>query len=151
LDRTRSGEVAELLDRYPDSRYVQFFQDNSEVADPFLYEARVHLFSRNGHLHRLEAAPPGSAAAREAATIALKEQQLLERVFGGTLARSSFDLKPQRRRALEQSYDPERPFVSSSASRLITGITERGLRIALLAAAAIQCWRSTPRSAVGPD
>ena len=136
-DRARAGEVAELLDRYPEGRYARFLEDHSEVADPFLYEARVHLSSRDVHLRQLRDAVPGSAAAREAATIALREQQLLERVFGGTLARSSFDLKPQRRRQLEQACDPERPFASSSAAHLITGVSQRGLRIVLLAAAAI--------------
>ncbi|PWB74837.1 MAG: hypothetical protein C3F15_07295 [Holophagae bacterium] len=135
-DRTRAGEVAALLDRYPEGSYARFLRDHSEIGDPFLYEARVHLFSRDVHLRDLRAAPAGSAAARELATIALREQQLLERVFGNTLARSSFNLKPQRRQLLEQLYDPGRPFVSASAAHLITAIGERPLRILLLAAAA---------------
>jgi len=135
-DRTRAGEVAALLDRYPESRYQRFLDEHSAAADPFQYEARVHLFSRDVHLRDLRAAPPGSAAAREHATIALREQQLLERVFGNTLAHSTFNLKPQRRQLLEQLHDPGRPFVSASAAHLITGFGERTLRLALLAAAA---------------
>jgi hypothetical protein len=136
-DRRRSAEVAALLDRYPEGRYRRFQQEHSEVVDPFLYEARVHLFSRDVHFRRLGSALPGSAAAREHATIALREQQLLERLFGSTLAQSSLTLKPHLRQLVEQQYDPERPFVSSSAAHLITAVSERGLRFGLLAAAVI--------------
>jgi hypothetical protein len=136
-DRTRAAEVAAVLDRYPEGRYQRFLDEHPATANPFLYEARVHLFSRDVHLRELRSAPPGSAAAREHATIALREQHLLERVFGSTLARSGFNLKPQPRQLLEQLYDPGRPFVSASAAHLITGVGERSLRLALLAAAAI--------------
>ncbi len=136
-DRARAAEVAELLDRYPEGRYQRFLDEHSAAADPFLYEARVHLFSRDVHLRDLRSAPPGSAAAREHATIALREQHLLERVFGTTLARSSFNLRPQRRQLLEQLDDPGRRFVSASAAHLITGVGERTLRLGLLAAAAV--------------
>ncbi|HQN97175.1 MAG TPA: VanZ family protein [Thermoanaerobaculales bacterium] len=135
-DRERAAEVAAVLDRYPEGRYGRFLEDHGEAADPFLYEARIHLFSRDAHFRQFRDAAPGSAAAPEHATIAFREQQLLERVFANTLARSRFGLDPQRRRSLEQAHDPERPFVSSSASHLITGVGERPLRIALLAAAA---------------
>jgi len=130
-------EVAAVLDRYPGSRYAQFFQDHSEVADPFLYEARVHIFSRDGHLNRLTTAPPGSSAAREHATMAFRQQLLLERVFGTTLARSSFTLDPVQRQWLEALDDPQRTFASKTASHLITAVSERNLRITLLAAAGI--------------
>jgi hypothetical protein len=134
-DRARAAEVAAVLDRFPDGRYRRFLDQHSEVADPFLYEARVHLFSRNAHLRDLNAATPGSAAARQHATIAFREQQLLERVFGSTLARSRFTMDPRRRQQLEQLHDPEQPFVSSSAAHLITDVGERTLRTVLLAAA----------------
>jgi len=136
-DHTRAAEVAAVLDRYPEGRYRRFLDQHSEIADPFLYEARVHLFSRDAHLRDLKSAPPGSAAAREHATIAFREQQLLERAFAGTLARSRFNLDPQLRQQLEQLHDPEQPFVSASAAHLITAIGEPTLRIALLAAAAL--------------
>ena len=136
-DQSRATEVAAVLDRYPGSRYAQFFQDHSEVADPFLYEARVHIFSRDGHLNRLTTAPPGSSAAREHATMAFRQQLLLERVFGTTLARSSFTLDPVQRQWLEALDDPQRTFASKTASHLITAVSERDLRITLLAAAGI--------------
>lgn len=136
-DRARAAEVATALDRYPDSRYLQFFRDNSEVADPFLYEARVHLFSREYHRRQLAAAARGSAAAQEHATMAFRQQLLLERVFGATLARSSYRLDPHERQRLKGLDDPRRPFASKTASHLITAISERSLRIALLAGAAV--------------
>jgi len=135
-DRTRASEVAALLDRYPDRRYERFLREYSGMADPFLYEARVHLFSRDHHRRRLAAATPGSAEAQEHATMSFRQQLLLERVFGATLARSASRLDPSERQQLEALDNPELPFASKTASHLITAVGERTLRIALLATAA---------------
>jgi hypothetical protein len=135
-DRARAAEVAAMLDRWPDGRYERFLREYSGMADPFLYEARVHLFSRDHHRRRLAAAAPGSAEAQEHATMAFRQQLLLERVFGATLARSSYQLDPHERQRLKDLDDPRRPFASKTASHLITAVSERGLRISLLAAAA---------------
>jgi len=135
-DQSRAAEIAAMLDRYPDSRYLQFFRDHSAVGDPFLYEARVHIFSRDYHRRHLAAAAPGSTAAQEHATMAFRQQLLLERVFGATLARSSHRLDPYERQRLKGLDDPRRPFASKTASHLITAVSEPGLRLALLAAAA---------------
>jgi hypothetical protein len=135
-DRARAAEVAELLDRYPEGRYQRFLDEHSAAADPFLYEARVHLFSRDHHRRRLAAATPGSAEAQEHATMSFRQQLLLERVFGATLARSASRLDPSERQQLEALDNPELPFASKTASHLITAVGERTLRIALLATAA---------------
>lgn len=135
-DRTRAAEVAAVLDRYPDRNYERFLREHSGMPDPFLYEARVHLFSREYHRRHLAGAAPGSAAAQEHATMAFRQQLLLERVFGATLARSGSQLDPYERQRLKGLDDPELPFTSKTASHLITAVSERGLRITLLAAAA---------------
>lgn len=135
-DRARAAEVAAMLDRWPDGRYERFLREYSGMADPFLYEARVHLFSRDHHRRRLAAATPGSAEAQEHATMAFRQQLLLERVFGASLAHSSYQLDRHERQRLKGLDDPRRPFASKTASHLITAVSERGLRISLLAAAA---------------
>jgi hypothetical protein len=135
-DRSRATEVAAVLDRWPDDSYERFLREHSGMPDPFLYEARVHIFSRDFHRRHLAAAAPGSAAAQEHATMAFRQQLLLERVFGATVARSSYRLDPYERQRLKGLDDPELPFASKTASHLITAVSERGLRLALLAAAA---------------
>jgi hypothetical protein len=134
-DQSRAAEVAALLDRWPDARYARFLEVHSGMADPFLYEARVHVFSRDHHRRHLAAAAPGSAEAQHHATMTFRQQLLLERLFGATLARSRFRLDLSERQRLEGLDDPQRPFASKTASHLITGVSERTLRIALLTAA----------------
>ena len=136
-DRRDAAEVAAVLDRYPHSRYRRFLKEHPATADPFLYEARVHIFSRDSHLRDLESAPPGSAAAREHATIAAREQRLLERVFGRTLELSSFGLPPRQVALLEELADPDAAFASASASHLVTRVSEGGLLALLIGSAAL--------------
>jgi hypothetical protein len=134
-DRTDAAEVAAVLDRYPDSSYRRFLRERPAVEDPFLYEARVHIFSRDSHLRRLRDATPGSAAAREHATTAAGEQLLIERIFGNTVAQSRHVLDSRERRLLAGLHDPTSPFTSRSASHLVTSISERSLRALLLGSA----------------
>ena len=135
-DHRDAAEVAAVLDRYPNGSYNQFLREQPAVDDPFTYEARVHIFSRDYHLRRLREAAPGSAAAREHATIAAREQRLIERVFGSTLSRSRFELGPSQQRLLDQLEDPEVRFESRSAAHLITSISEPALQALLLGSAA---------------
>lgn len=134
-DARDAAAVAAVLDRYSHGDYERFLREQPATADPFLYEARVHIFSRDAHLRRLRDAPPGSTVAREHATIAAREQRLLERVFGRTLARSSFGLAPRQSALLEELADPDAQFSSASAAHLVTRIS-RGALVALLIGAA---------------
>jgi len=136
-DRNDAAAVAAVLDRYPDGSYRRFLWERPASEDPFLYEARVHIFSRDFHLRKLRDAAPGSTAAREHATTAAGEQLLIERVFGTTLSQSRHDLDPRERQLLVGLHDPDVPFTSRSASHLITSISEGGLRALLLGSAIV--------------
>jgi hypothetical protein len=136
-DRSDAARVAAVLDRYAHRDYERFLREQPATADPFLYEARVHIFSRDYHLRQLEAAEPGSAAAREHATIAAREHDLLERVFGRTLKASRFDLPPRQQALLEELADEDASFVSRSASHLVTSVPEDVLLALLVGSAAV--------------
>lgn len=137
LDRTRSADVAAILDRYPPSKYGRFLRDVRPGVDPFVYEARVHIFARDANWAEALKLEPGSPARRRRMTVALREQQILETVFGRTLT-ASIHATPSG--AIEQAraeMDPDLAFTSRAGAHLIVGISEPRLRLLLLAGAAL--------------
>jgi hypothetical protein len=131
-DTMRSREVAADLDRYPKSLYKRFHRDYSAVDDAFLYEARVHIFSRDRNISLARQAPKGSAEFRRLLTRAYREQEILDGYFAETLGRSIHSQKAGIRRWLRHHHDPDQFFTSKVAKHLITGISEIRLRFLLL-------------------
>jgi hypothetical protein len=132
-DRVRSEEVAPLLDA---SRrdYRQFLRSHTPAADPFAYEARVHIFTRGRRFAQARAAPPGSAVRRELITAAFRENLILESYFGETLAASGFAWPARRREAAGTAQDSSADYVSPVAKHLITRISEGALRALMVSA-----------------
>lgn len=88
--RERAQEGARILDRYREhERYGEFLATYSPLSDPFLHEARVHLFRRDVHLERATSADVGGAQGMHFA-IAYWENRILERYFGDLLRASSY-------------------------------------------------------------
>lgn len=131
-DRRRFDSVSTILDRYPSNRYWSFLRNHQGYEDPLLYEARVHIFSRDVHIRRARDASPGSSEEIWQATQAFRENEILEEFFGNTLQASAYQLTPAERRELEDRLDADRRFVSKNASHLVTWIDESGLRTLLL-------------------
>jgi hypothetical protein len=131
-DGSRAAEVATVLDTTRRS-YDDFLLRTSPAIDPFAYEARVHLFARDRSAAQARKLLPGSLAYRELMTTAFRENLILERVFGATLARSSYLWQPQRRAASESAEDDYSVFVSKVGSHVITVMTESTLRSIMVA------------------
>jgi hypothetical protein len=132
-DRRRFDDVSSVLDRYPSERYRDFLWDHQGYADPLLYEARVHIFSRDVHIRRAREAALGSSDEMWHATWAFRENEILEEYFGNTLRHSAYQLTPAERKGLQGLLDPDRHFVSRNARHLVTWIGESRLRTLLLA------------------
>ncbi|HSN54678.1 MAG TPA: VanZ family protein [Candidatus Sulfomarinibacteraceae bacterium] len=135
-DRARAAEVAAVLDDTRHS-YGRFLDTWPAAEDPFTYEARVHLFSRDRNLAEARQAGFAGAAAHRAATVAWFENALLERHFGRTLAASSYPWSPEQRARVEAAREPGRRLVSAAGSHLITVASEARLRALLVAALAL--------------
>mgnify|MGYP001825417952 FL=1 len=133
IDRERAEEVASLLDASR-REYRQFLRSHPPAADPFAYEARVHLFTRGRRFAQARAAPPGSEFQRELTTAAFRENAILESSFGSTLAASGFAWPAHRRAAVATAQDPSADYVSPVAKHLITRISERALRALMVSA-----------------
>ena len=93
------------------------------VTDAFLYELYIHLFRRNRYVHQAADARNSPSFRREAATIAYRENQVLERHFPASLAAAGETLKPEYRALLEERADRTTPHTSAVSSQLITRFT----------------------------
>jgi VanZ family protein len=135
-DRTRAAEVAAVLvaTRHDYGRFL----DTWPVADdPFAYEARVHLFSRDRNLAKAREAGFQGGAAREFLSVAWFENQLLEQYFGRTLAASPFRWGTRQAARADAGREAGRRLTSAVGSHLITFASEARLRAGLLAALAL--------------
>ena len=126
-DGSRAAEVSAMLDASRRS-YADFLRHTSPAVDAFTYEARVHLFARDRSAAQALKLTPGSPAYRESMTTAFRENLILERVFGSTLARSSYPWPPHRRVAVEEAQDSTSVFVSKVGAHVITAVSESTLR-----------------------
>ena len=135
-DERRAESAAEVLDRYPeDHEYYAFLKEFPAQRDAFLHEMRVHLFRRDRYaLYAANQRGQDEAEYRKLATVAVRENRILERYFGRTLAASRYVLDPERRAALEEADLVERPYESTVSQGLVTRVGERGM-LGLFAAA----------------
>ncbi|MEM7172234.1 MAG: VanZ family protein [Pseudomonadota bacterium] len=136
-DRERGPQAAALLDDYKDpALYGAFLRLYSPFTDPFLHEARVHLFRRDRHLAKVGSPEAASddAFRREAATVALRENQILERYFANTIQNSSYGLTPEELAMLEEDLLADTTYLSHVSHRLVTRVSEPQLLSMLLLA-----------------
>ncbi len=119
-DRARAPQVARVLDGYPSrDDYKLFLRDYPPFGDPFVHELRVHLFRRDRYLQRLAGERPPASERRRMATVAWREEQLLQACCAATLAASSYALPPETLEPLEPWIDREEPYTSAVSSHLI--------------------------------
>ena len=109
------------------------------VSDPFLYEAYIHLFRRNRYAHDAGDAHNSPAHMHYAATIAYRENQILERYFPKTLAAAGEALKPAYVEAVDRLADRVTPHTSAVSSQLLTQFSP-GQAMALLGTLSVAAW-----------
>jgi hypothetical protein len=89
IDRARGAEAAAILERYGESaQYPSFLAAYTPLSDPFVHEARVHLFRRDEYFNAAMREPAGVPSRSLYGAIALRENLILENYFGETLRRS---------------------------------------------------------------
>jgi hypothetical protein len=140
-DRERGAAAARILDRFREhSRYQEFLETYTPVSDPFLHEARVHLFRRDRHMEWAEGADDARYEPRLHLAVAFRENRILEKYFPNTLRHSSYVLEPDKIALLSRSALPDREMgreaVSRVAYRLVTRLGERQI-VALLVVTAL--------------
>ena len=125
VDRVRATEAAGILNIYRDSEgYKEFLSIYTPMSDPFLHEARVHLYSRDISFSR--ALKSRSNADRYAFLLnsAYRENQILEKYFATTLRSSAYVWSSDKLSLAKLYLTEPRAFDSTVSRYLITRFSE---------------------------
>jgi hypothetical protein len=132
-DRDRAVESAAILDRFRSREdYSTFLRIYSPVSDPFLHEARVHLFRRDRHYESSSEFLERPKEYKRRLTIAFRENQILEKYFSRTLNGSAYVWGPEERSLSSRYLDRDKVYNSMVSRELVTRFSE--LQVALIIA-----------------
>jgi hypothetical protein len=125
LARDRAVEGARILDRYRGrEQYREFLYIYTPVTDPFLHEARVHLFGRNVNLERARDAEPGETQ-RLQFTSAYRENRILEDYFGELVRASSYAWPAGFEAEIRKNIQTDTIYESKVSQYLITAYSQQ--------------------------
>ena len=132
LDRQRGVEVAPILDRYIGGEGYDAFQNIYSVPrDAYVHEAGVHLFRRNRYLERARTEEDKRAGH---STVALRENQILEKYFPTTMQHSKHRWAPEIRTYVDGYALKDEEYTSYVSWGLLTQFGERQALLAFAAA-----------------
>ncbi len=140
-DAERGAEAAGILDRFRDHEaYRRFLKSYTPVVDPFVHEARVHLFRRDRHLQWARDPRRKGHRQRVHLSIAWRENRIMEKYFPTVLGHSGYVLSGQRiawlrDNLLSDQELPARELESAVSRDLVTAVSERQVAGALALAA----------------
>lgn len=127
-DRRRGEDVARILDRYIGGEgYEAFLTAYSVHRDPYVHEAGVHLFRRNRYLEKARAEEEKRP---DRTTVALRENQILEKYFPTTMENSRHRWTPDIRAYVEDHAAKDQEYISYVSWDLITRFSQRQVLLA---------------------
>lgn len=131
--RDRAEEGARILDSYRAREdYPAFLALYSPLADPFLHEARVHLFRRDFHLARAMESENPDAQGRHFAT-AYWENRIIRDYFEELLNASSYRWTKELESKVRENADTAQAYDSWVSQHLIVAFSPRELAVAFSA------------------
>jgi VanZ family protein len=125
IDAERGAEAGRILAGSSEADYQSFLERYTPISDPFLHEARIHLFRRDRWLYVADYIGEDDDQYRWHVTVGHRENRILEVFFPNTLRHSGNSLTPERITHLAQHQDPEEPYESMVSKDLLTRIGER--------------------------
>lgn len=126
IDANRGTEAARILDRFrgDETVYWDFLQKYTPVNDPFVHEARVHLFRRDRYLTKSEKFPHDKKTHRYYLTVAFRENAIMEKYFSSTLHYSAYNLRGEQVTFLKENQLSDLEYESPVGQALFTRIRE---------------------------
>jgi hypothetical protein len=125
IDRRRAVEAADILNRFQDKdSYRMFLSLYTPISDPFVHEARVHLFRRDRHFDTALEHEDDPAEFVRRLTIAWRENQIMEKYFSNTLRHSDYVWSNEKSAMALQKHLPDVPYNSGVSRNLITRVRE---------------------------
>lgn len=144
LDAARGAEAGAILAAYAtDDRYDAFLARYTPVTDPFVHEARVHLFRRDRILALADDHPGDEEWYRWHVSTAYRENAILERWFPRTLAAAGATLPADVRARLARDQDPSFAVASRVGADVVTEVGEAeviGVMVLVLVALGLAWW-----------
>lgn len=132
-DARRGIEAAKILDAYrDDQQYFEFLKIYTPITDPFLHEARVHLFRRDRYLSKALENTRNPETYRFQVTVAHRENQIMEKYFSNTLRHSSYVLPPDQLAFLEKEQIRDYNYESAVSVDLVTSVREEQIAAGLI-------------------
>jgi hypothetical protein len=128
-DRVRAKEAAEILDRYQSrDEYKEFLKIYTPVTDPFVHEARVHLFRRDIHFRiskkRMDNQEGNQKAYSLHLTIAFRQNQIMEKFFRNTLHHSAYVWSAEKLALAKKHLMHDKKYESRVSINLITRVSK---------------------------
>jgi VanZ family protein len=124
-DAERGKEAAHFLDQFrDDDQYKEFLRQFTPANDPFLHEARVHLFRRDRYLNKALENTDNPETYRYQITVAYRENQIMEKYFPNTLTHSIYLLSVEHLTLLQQNFLPDHAYDSGVSKDLVTSVHE---------------------------
>jgi VanZ family protein len=110
-DAERSDHWGKILKDWKDKDYSLFLREHHPLLHPFLYEMRIHIFRRDRKDEDALKAK-NKEFRQEALFIAFKENLILEKYFGRTLEKSTYQWSVEKRAEIAASMDPTNSYRS---------------------------------------
>jgi hypothetical protein len=141
-DLRRGVEAARILDLYPGrEKYADFLKIYTPMLDPFVHEARVHLFRRDYHMHEIQQYGDDEEKQRLHCTIVYQENRIMSTYFHHTLNNSNYLFSDAEINLVTSCFDVSLLSDSWVSRHLITRFTDNQIRgligLLLLAALAV--------------
>jgi hypothetical protein len=110
-DTERCSHWGKILRDWKEKDYALFLREHHPLLHAFVYEMRVHIYRRNGRAGTALKAKDEKSR-RKDQFIAFKENMILEKYFGRTLAESSYRWGEKRGAEMADSMDLAEPYRS---------------------------------------
>ncbi len=126
LDQARAGDSGPVIAHYIESNtYRDFLLRYTPATDAFTHEAMVHIHRRDHYAGVLPKYADQPDLLRRHATVAYRENQILERYFPLTLEFSGQQWPPGRADEMKPLVRTDRRYKSEVSSHLITRVSEQ--------------------------
>lgn len=125
MDRRRAVEAAKILNRYQAGpSYGTFLSRYTPISDPFVHEARVHLFRRDRYFYSAAGCKNDADEYARRLNIAFRENQIMVKFFYNTLQHSAYVWTEEKLSLARRHYLTDENYDSEVSQKLITRVSE---------------------------
>ncbi len=134
-DDAHAEEYARILQAYhaPET-YGEFLRIYPPAVNPFLHEARVHLWRRDHYRGSAWQHGEGSHLFAYHYTVAYREHLIVERYFSNTYHRTRYRMADRNVQEMRDWQLPDEPYVSAVSAHMITTYREQDFWLMILIA-----------------